>query len=69
MSDDEQAAKQAQVELLVSEVERVNSALLLVENERDKLKEQLSDKLHLSFAPPEPDLEIAVAQKDIEVKF
>jgi homeobox protein cut-like len=66
-ADDEQAARQAQVELLFSEVERANASLLSLERERDKLKEQLSAERHLSVAPPEPDLEIAVAQKDIEV--
>lgn len=66
-ADDEQAAKQAQVDLLLSEVERVNASLLSVESERDKLREQLTAERHLSVAPPEPDLEIAVAQKDIEV--
>jgi homeobox protein cut-like len=55
------------VELLFSEVERANASLLSLERERDKLKEQLSAERHLSVAPPEPDLEIAVAQKDIEV--
>ncbi|ELR24051.1 protein casp, putative [Acanthamoeba castellanii str. Neff] len=65
--DDEQAARQAQVELLFSEVERANASVLSLERERDKLKEQLSAERHLSVAPPEPDLEIAVAQKDIEV--
>ncbi len=66
-ADDEQAARQAQVELLFSEVERANASVLSLERERDKLKEQLSAERHLSVAPPEPDLEIAVAQKDIEV--
>lgn len=65
--DDEQAAKQSQVDLLVSEVERANASLLSLESEHNKLKEKLSAERHLSVAPPQPDLEIAVAQKDIEV--
>jgi len=64
MADDNQEAKQAQVELLVSEVERAQSSIAALERERDRLKEQLAAA---PCVPPQPDLEIMVAQKDMEV--
>ncbi|KAL6063317.1 hypothetical protein QOT17_011633 [Balamuthia mandrillaris] len=68
--DSEQAAKQAQLDIVVNEVERANANVLALERERDRLKEQLLKGMPGGEAHPvgtSPDIELSIAQKDIEI--
>lgn len=68
--DEDQHTKQLELDLLASEVDRASQRALALERERDKLREQLRQAEQLVPAappPPQPDLELQLAQKEIEL--
>mmetsp|Transcript_14221 Transcript_14221/g.19818 ORF Transcript_14221/g.19818 Transcript_14221/m.19818 type:complete len:656 (-) Transcript_14221:1343-3310(-) len=70
--DDKQAAKQSELDMLVEELDRTRQKMLLLEKQRDKLSEQndfikSNQMANIHSGNVLPDLELEVAQKDIEI--